>query len=571
MRRLITDDQSKCVGCNRCIRACPIEGANRVSMEDGRIGVSVNYERCIACASCIYTCRHGVRDYEDDTERFLHDLRNGASISLFAAPANRVYGGDAGRLLTWLRQQGVQKIYDVSLGADICTWAHIRLIQKKKPKTVITQPCPAIVSYILRFEHGLIKYLSPVHSPMLCTAIYMRKYEGISDKIAALSPCISKAHEFESTGQVEYNVTLKHLMRYVQENNIELPRATSGFDHAESAFGRLFSMPGGLKENIEFYFGKRLRIDQAEGQGSVYHELSALAGESEDCYPAIFDVLNCAEGCNIGTGIDHSMNRFKTSAIMDQNRQAVLDAYDFEGYERLLEEYDRSLRLGDFLRQYTPVAVAQTTVTATDIDKGFASLGKETELQRTFDCGACGCDTCDEMARVIAKGFNIPENCVQKLRDEITSEQTIIMDIAASNLRSMDHLTRDVSDIMSKSGDIAGLVSILHEAVLRYHHISSDVLAIAMHTNIISLNASIEAARAGVHGKAFAVVAEEIRGLANKSRKTVSESEDISVQAINSITSIKEMVESIVTDIGKAHNSISVVYESIGKINTTGQ
>ena len=569
MRKLITDDLIKCVDCNRCIRACPIEGANYVSVIDGQIKVSVNYERCIACGSCINACRHGVRDYEDDTESFINDLKKGAAISLFAAPANRVNGEDSGRLLTWLRNMGVRKIYDVSLGADICTWAHIRLIEKEKPKSVITQPCPAIVSFILHYKHDLLKYLSPVHSPMLCTAIYMKRYERVDDSIAALSPCIAKAHEFEATGYVKYNVTLKKIFQYVRDNNIQLPKESSGFDHAESAFGRLYSMPGGLKENIEFYFGKKLRIDQAEGQDVVYEALDSFAKENAECLPAVFDVLNCPEGCNIGTGMEHNNSRFQTSTIMDKGRQDVLSRYDPELYDKFLQEYDRMLRLDDFMRRYTPIEVKQYSVTEEEIEESFMALNKTTEVHRTFDCRACGCDSCRDMAKVIAMGFNIPDNCVQKLRNDIVGEHDKILDIASSNIKSMDLLKHDISDIINKSGEISSLVSILNDVILKYKNISSEIHSIASHTNMISLNASIEAARAGIHGKTFAVVAGEIQNLANKSQKTVSVSEEISGHATNSITSIKDMVASIAEDIDKAHISISIVYQSLNNIMTT--
>ena len=565
MRKLITDDQSKCVACNRCIRACPVEGANQVTKVDGRLTVTVNHDRCIACGACIHTCRHEVRDYEDDTERFINDLRSGVPISLFAAPANRV-NDEGDKVLAWLRKLGVRKIYDVSLGADICTWAHIRLIQRDKPLSVITQPCPAIVNFIQRYEHGLLKYLSPIHSPMLCTAVYMRRYENISENIAALSPCIAKAHEFDDTGYVKYNVTLKKLFKYIREHNIQLPNEPAVFDHVDSAFGRLYSMPGGLKENVEFYTGKTLRVDQAEGQNVVYDALRAFAAENTQCLPAVFDVLNCAEGCNLGTGVEHEDSRFKVCKVMDVNRQEVLSEYDKQKYELLLEEYDRTLRLSDFMRRYTPIAVKQYHVTEDAIEAGFTALGKVTERQRTFDCGACGCDSCIDMAGKISNGLNIADNCIQKLRDEVISEQEMIFGIATSNIKSMNMLTQDISGIVAKSTDISGYVSNLNDIITKYQKISSEILSIATHINIISLNAAIESARAGVHGKAFAVVADEIRNLANKSKETVSTSEGISQDAAKSISEVMSMTTSISEDIEKAKISISIVYQSLHNI-----
>ena len=252
MRKVIINDMAKCVGCNRCIRVCPVEEANVAYVENDETKVRVDSAKCIACGACLLICRHASRTYEDDTERFFADMRKGVPISLFCAPASRANLQEWSRLLALLQQLGARKIYDVSLGADICTWAHIRYIQKHNPPSIITQPCPAIVDYILMHRHELISYLSPVHSPMLCTAIYMKKYMGITDKIAAISPCIAKINEFDQTGGiVSYNVTFTKLEEYIKRNKLALPAQGRGYDHIDSSIGSIYSMPGGLKENVE--------------------------------------------------------------------------------------------------------------------------------------------------------------------------------------------------------------------------------------------------------------------------------------------------------------------------------
>ena len=564
MRKLINEDLSKCIGCNRCIRVCPIEGANRVFMEDGQISVSINGDKCIACGFCLETCRHKVRDYEDDTMRFIDDLKNGAAISIMVAPALNV-NPDGGKLLAWLKQLGVRKIYDVSIGADICTWAHIRFIQEKNPKSIITQPCPAIVDYILKYKNNLIKYLSPVHSPMLCTALYMKKYSGINDELAAISPCIAKAHEFEATGNIKYNITFSKLFEYIRDNEIELPNAHVGFDHQEAALGRLYSMPGGLKENMRFYFGQNLRIDQAEGHGVVYEAIDAFAEEKESFLPAIFDVLNCGEGCNLGTAVEHSVSRFETHAIMEVGKKAVLESYDLEKYEKLLVYYDQTLRINDFIRTYRPTPVKQQVFSSAQIEEGFKAMNKTTEKQRTFDCSACGCDTCYEMAKSVVAGNNIVANCIQMLNEEIVG----VLDIATSNVSSASLLLEDITNIKSKSAHISEYMTILNESLSKFQSISSSILSIATHTNLVALNASIEAARAGVHGKAFGVVAEEVQSLATKSKTIVADSDNISKQALSAISAVNDLISSIAENYDKAHISISVMSQSLNAIIDT--
>ncbi len=328
MRALIGNDPKKCMGCNRCIRVCPIDEANVVCVENGAIKVHIDSKKCIACGACLIACQHGSRFFFDDTERFFNDLAAGMDISILCAPAIRSNLENWPRILTLLKQNGVRAIYDVSLGADICTWAHIRWIQKNDTTALITQPCPAIVDYILLYRPELLSFLSPIHSPMLCTAIYMRKYQGVTGRLAAISPCIAKANEFDETGGlVSYNVTFSKLDEYINRHHLLLPAQESGFDHHNSALGSIYSMPGGLKENVEAMIGKDLRIDKGEGQSVIYGLLDTFAKENEAFLPAIFDVLNCSEGCNLGTGCRHNKSVFQVNASMDKARHKAMQDY----------------------------------------------------------------------------------------------------------------------------------------------------------------------------------------------------------------------------------------------------
>ena len=422
MRKTIFTRVEHCVGCNRCVRVCPIEMANLTYQdESGQIKVKANSEYCISCGACISACKNNARFYIDDFDQFMLDIEAGEAITLITAPSIKTNFPQWRQLLSFFRLKGVRKIYDVSLGADICIWAHLRYLEKYKPGPLITQPCASIVSYCEIHRHELLKSLSPIQSPMGCTSVYINKYEGNGDKIAAISPCIAKTNEFDSIGTINYNLTFMRILEYIEKNNIVLPEEASDFDHHRSGLGSIFPLPGGLKENIEFFSQTPIYIDHAEGR-NVYPMLDEYAGTPSPILPDIFDVLNCSNGCNKGPGAVSTESLFSVNYKMNSSRRKAIDEPDDGYYSQLYKDYDKTFALDDFIRDYHPIDVEKFSVSEKDIQHAFELLGKDTPEKQNFDCSACGSSGCREMARKIALGVNIPVNCIVKSRDIAISE-----------------------------------------------------------------------------------------------------------------------------------------------------
>jgi len=529
---------------------------------DDMTKIEVDGEKCIVCGACLPACHHGSRDYTDDTERFFADLKSGVPISLMTAPSMKTNFDDWGRMLTWLRKMGVKHVYDVSLGADICVWGHVRYLQKYGIRPLITQPCPAIVRYILKHRTELTKNLSPVHSPMLCAAVYMKKYENVNTKIAAISPCIAKKIEFTAQGVVEYNVTIEKLKQYIKENHITYPAEESGFDGYEAGLGSLFPMPGGLKENIEFFLGKSIRIDKTEGPLNVYEAIDEYARQPESRLPTIFDVLNCQEGCNLGTGIGEERSVFEINTMMDKARRKSTQGDKRQYLNDLFTKFDEILKLDDFITSYKTSPVVPIMVSDQALEAAFIALGKDTLEYRTFDCGACGCDSCYEMAQKVAKGVNTPMNCVEKARHDTERWHDESITLQGTNLSNLETILSDTARIKEMTEKIVLNIDDITEAIFEYNSMIRNIEKIALQVNIIALNASIEAARAGRHGKAFNVVAEEIRALAQSSGSSAQQTNTASEKAGQAINAVSDMILKIRDNVNASYENITAITEN---------
>ncbi len=128
------------------------------------------------------------------------------------------------------------------------------------------------------------------------------------------------------------------------------------------------------------------------------------------------------------------------------------------------------------------------------------------------------------------------------------------------------HIEQDaVANKNDASNVVSGILESLQKAVddsksvERVGDLTEEILSISSQTNLLALNASIEAARAGEAGKGFAVVADEIRQLADSSRETAG-----NIQNINNmvIAAVKELVRNSDIIIKYLQESVLPAYDN---------
>lgn len=612
----------KCIGCNKCISVCPVLTANKAEVVDGKARIEVNAEQCINCGSCFDACEHGAREFHDDTERFFEDLKKGERISLLLAPAFLAnYPREYESVLGGLKELGVNRIISVSFGADITTWAYINYITKNNFFGGVSQPCPAVVNYIETYIPELLPRLMPVHSPMMCAAVYAKKYANITDKLAFISPCIAKKNEIEDPnngGYISYNVTFDHLMKYVREHGIS---GKSAKDEIEYGLGSIYPMPGGLKENVYWFCGNDMFIRQIEGESHTYEFLEdykerVLAGKE---LPFMVDALNCAQGCIYGTGVEeektksddilYQIQKIKTKSTKPSRGPWALKSTPKQRLASLNRQFSK-LDLNDFIRHYTDKSKGREILkpSQSELNGIFNNLNKTTEAQRKINCSACGYKTCEHMATAIFNNCNNENSCIHYIKDQVEERsrqaQNAAEESAAANIEikrrndliagiveglNADFENLDVSIQQMASGNnnnaqestaitgaMAEVMDFCNEMKDSFSNITAlldklesnnnDITSIASQTNLLSLNASIEAARAGQAGRGFAVVAEEIKNLSENSRATAVDSnnnkEEIS-QAIDAMLEESEHLVEIVNEVNGRMMNLAASTEEI--------
>ena len=457
MNTLIKVNDDKCVGCNSCVRTCPAPEANITKqLSDGRFITTVDYDKCIACGECVRNCSHGARDYVDDTNEVMSKLGKQPMIVIVAPAIKSVYSDSWKSILDWFKSKNCE-IFDVSFGADICTWAHVRLIESGRATNIITQPCAAIVKYIETYQPSLLKNLSPVHSPMLCGVTYIRKYLNRHEPIIALSPCIAKKNEFLETGLVEYNVTFKKLKEYFTTNNINVGKDSSdnyeySYSFNQGQVGSIYPRPGGLRDNLWLH-NPDLDITTSEGVHKVYPELDMYAQLLEYQKPQIFDVLSCDCGCNVGAGTGTTKTTFEIMHTMRGVEKSSKSRRKTSGWfrgseDKLFKKFDQELKLDDFIRHYT-VSGSQLIKTNVSLDTVYESMGKYTDADRHYNCHACGYRSCEEMAKAIQKGLNVPQNCIVFSKKEIQAKHKELLD-RHNELTEMTNDCYELSDQLKK-------------------------------------------------------------------------------------------------------------------------
>jgi iron only hydrogenase large subunit-like protein len=644
LAKVVDIDADKCITCYKCILSCPVKFANKAINDH----IEINPELCIGCGECLKACTHNARKLIDDFDSFLKSLANKEKMIAIVAPSVAAnFPNQELNLNGWLKSIGVEACFDVSFGAELTIKSYLEYIKREKPEMVISQPCPAIVTFIEIYRPQLIPFLAPVDSPMAHTMKMIKEFypQYKNHKIAVVSPCIAKRREFDEIGIGDYNITMVSIKDHFEKNSINLDRFPKiDFDNDPAERAVVFSTPGGLMRTAVRDYPDIINVTRKlEGPQMMYKYLAYLNKDIDKrVNPLLLDCLNCEMGCNGGTGtyaqfetidgVDYYVEerRKKMQKIHKTESKGIISKSKVKKFQKTIAKYWKK---DLYIRKYKDrsenfknnIKIPQEE----SINEIYRSMMKDSK-EDILNCGSCGYGKCEKMAIAIYNNINKKNNCIFYLKESVDKErkqkEKLINDLAfkvenVSNtvkllISTMEDLTNQINnqytsiktiieetntviksvqnvgnladsrketftklvDItekgskkISKTNEIIQSISSSTDDMIKLIDVINNVTA---QTNMLALNASIEAAHAGEAGKGFAVVATEIRKLAESAILSTGK---ISKSLKDTIGKMKESLglskdsqlafDGIINEVIEVNSTFSLILEDIKNLS----
>ena len=183
----------------------------------------------------------------------------------------------------------------------------------------------------------------------------------------------------------------------------------------------------------------------------------------------------------------------------------------------------------------------------------------------------------NELLENVDKLNNSSNDAAARLEETAAALEEVTSSIANSNnkISEMSNIAKDVTNAASLGQDLANKTALSMDEINTQVNLVNEAISvidqIAFQTNILSLNAAVEASTAGEAGKGFAVVAQEVRNLASRSAEAAKEIKNIVESATSKANDGKQIASSMIEGYKGLNSSINQTISLIQDITSSSK